>query len=125
MVKRDHHDRRDPGLKDLQEKFIKLHVTPREEPEIKLNFLKSLFDLGVHFHNNKLVTQGPWKEQKSCYRQLGRLLSLTLIQSKGNKLFEVPNLLIDNPSLSHFRRSIQGEIKSTVSFGLSWAKPQF
>ncbi|KAI7947592.1 hypothetical protein MJO28_009500 [Puccinia striiformis f. sp. tritici] len=116
----------DDGLReiimtDVIPKFIKLAChSPEKEPEIKLNFLKSLFDLGVHFHNNKLVTS---RTMERAEIMLLSTWSTSISNFKGNKLFESSkwvtpqiDLLIDNPSLSHFRRSIQALDHETQTY---------
>ncbi|POW03156.1 hypothetical protein PSTT_11261, partial [Puccinia striiformis] len=108
-----------PVWKDLQEKFIKLAChSPEKEPDIKLNFLKSLFVLGDYFYSNNLVRSKIMDEVEIFKPNIVvNLIDFHVklsIQSKGNKLFESSewvtpqiDLLIDNPSLRHFRRSIQ------------------
>ncbi|KAI9614573.1 hypothetical protein KEM48_005947 [Puccinia striiformis f. sp. tritici PST-130] len=117
-----------PVWKDLQEKFINVACrSPEKEPEIKLNFLKSLFVLGDYFHKNKLVS--PRTMERAEIFKPHVIVNLVdfylqlLIQSKGNKLFESSewvtpqiDLLIDNPSLSHFRRSIQALDHETQTY---------
>ncbi|KAI9607185.1 hypothetical protein H4Q26_005700 [Puccinia striiformis f. sp. tritici PST-130] len=117
-----------PVWKDLQEKFINVACrSPEKEPEIKLNFLKSLFVLGDYFHKNKLVS--PRTMERAEIFKPHVIVNLVdfylqlLIQSKANKLFESSewvtpqiDLLIDNPSLSHFRRSIQALDHETQTY---------
>ncbi|KAH9451059.1 hypothetical protein Pst134EB_018562 [Puccinia striiformis f. sp. tritici] len=94
-----------PVWKDLQEKFIKLAChSPEKEPDIKLNFLKSLFVLGDYFYSNNLVRSKIMDEVEIFKPNIVvNLIDFHVklsIQSKGNKLFESSE-------------SIQGEIKSS------------
>ncbi|EFP86824.2 uncharacterized protein PGTG_13206 [Puccinia graminis f. sp. tritici CRL 75-36-700-3] len=106
--------------KYLQETFINLKCQDLVDPEIKLKFLKSLFLLGDYIHENSLLPQAEIKQikifQPETVVNLFNFHFNLLIRSKGNEFFGSPEwvnpeleLLLSNPYLKHFHRSILDE----------------
>ncbi|KAA1126118.1 hypothetical protein PGTUg99_037232 [Puccinia graminis f. sp. tritici] len=117
-----------PIWKYLQAKSIGLKYEPQEkEPETKLNFLKSLFNLGDYIYKNDLLSQEEMKEieifKPSIVVKLFKLNIDLLISTKGKDLFGSPHWvaphikqLIKNPELKHMQRSIKGLGEQHQSF---------
>ncbi|KAA1064823.1 hypothetical protein PGT21_015840 [Puccinia graminis f. sp. tritici] len=111
----------------LQEKFIKFKCKGEDDADIKLKYLKSLFLLGDYIYKNKLLKGKPTGEieifKPDTIINLVNFHVQLLIISQGKRLFESPewvtpqiDLLISDPSLKHFHRSIKGLEKTKKNF---------
>jgi hypothetical protein len=110
-----------PIWKHLQAEFIKQRCKSQENPEIQLKYLKSLFLLGDYIHSNGLLTNREIGNieifNPTTVVKLVELHVDCLITSKGKNLFDSAewvnppiDLLISNPSLKHFHRSMNGKL---------------
>ncbi|OAV93673.1 hypothetical protein PTTG_27248 [Puccinia triticina 1-1 BBBD Race 1] len=107
-----------PIWKYLQERFITLKCQDLEEPETKLDYLKSLFLLGDYIHSKNLLPPADINaveifQPKTVVSLVNFHVNLVM-KSKGTKFFGGPEwinpeyeLMLSNPSLSHFHRSIK------------------